>query len=35
LAQARIQNDIELLSQFKEVARDVLGVKRAHAVTTR
>ena len=33
MAQARIQNDIELLSQFKQVARDVLGVKRVHAVT--
>jgi TetR/AcrR family transcriptional regulator, transcriptional repressor for nem operon len=34
LAQARIQNDIELLRQFKRVARDVLGVKRAEAVAT-
>jgi len=32
MAQARIQNDIELLREFKEVAKDVLGVKRAHAV---
>jgi TetR/AcrR family transcriptional regulator, transcriptional repressor for nem operon len=32
VAQARIQNDIELLRQFKQVARDVLGVKRAEAV---
>ena len=29
LAQARIQNDLELLRDFKEVARDVLGVKQA------
>ena len=28
VAQARIQNDLELLRQFKHVARDVLGVKR-------
>jgi len=34
IAQARIQNDIELLRQFKHVARDVLGVKRAEAVAT-
>src|SRR6476620_5936886 len=34
VAQARIQNDIELLRQFKHVARDVLGVKRAEAVAT-
>jgi len=34
IAQARIQNDIELLRQFKHVARDVLGVKRAGAVVT-
>jgi TetR/AcrR family transcriptional repressor of nem operon len=27
LAQARIQNDVELLRDFKEVAMDVLGVK--------
>src|SRR2546423_1319622 len=27
LAQARIQNDLELLRDFKQVARDVLGVK--------
>jgi TetR/AcrR family transcriptional regulator, transcriptional repressor for nem operon len=33
VAQARIQNDIELLRQFKNVARDVLGVKRGAAVT--
>jgi TetR/AcrR family transcriptional repressor of nem operon len=29
VAQARIQKDLELLRQFKHVARDVLGVKRA------
>lgn len=34
IAQARIQNDIELLREFKEVARDVLGVKRARAVAS-
>jgi TetR/AcrR family transcriptional repressor of nem operon len=34
VAQARIQNDIQLLRQFKQVARDVLGVKRAEAVAT-
>jgi TetR/AcrR family transcriptional repressor of nem operon len=28
LAQARIQNDIEPLREFKKVAREVLGVKR-------
>ena len=33
LAQARIQNDIELLRDFKHVAMDVLGVKHAHAVS--
>ena len=33
LAQARIQNDIELLREFKHVAKDVLGVKHAHAVS--
>ena len=32
LAQARIQNDVELLRDFKEVAMDVLGVKHATAV---
>ena len=32
MAQARIQNDIELLRGFKEVAMDVLGVKRASAM---
>ena len=34
IAQARIQNDVELLREFKGVARDVLGVKRAQAVAT-
>jgi TetR/AcrR family transcriptional repressor of nem operon len=29
MAQARIQNDVELLRDFKNVAMDVLGVKRA------
>ena len=32
VAQARIQNDLALLREFKQVARDVLGVKRAEAV---
>ncbi|HEY4282602.1 MAG TPA: TetR/AcrR family transcriptional regulator [Chthoniobacterales bacterium] len=31
LAQARIQNDVGLVCQFKRVARDVLGVKPAEA----
>ena len=34
LAQARIQNDVELIRDFKLVARDVLGVKDAHAVSS-
>src|SRR5262249_4749766 len=34
MAQARIQNDIELLREFKQVAKDVLGVKRAQAVAS-
>jgi len=34
IAQARIQNDIDLIRDFKHVAREVLGVKRAAAVTT-
>ena len=34
VAQARIQNDVELLREFKHVARDVLGVKHAHAVSS-
>jgi TetR/AcrR family transcriptional repressor of nem operon len=32
MAQARIQNDVELLREFKQVAKDVLGVKRAQSV---
>jgi len=34
VAQARIQNDLDLLRQFKQTAWDVLGVKRAEAVPT-
>jgi TetR/AcrR family transcriptional regulator, transcriptional repressor for nem operon len=34
MAQARIQNDVELLCEFKDVAKDVLGVKQPHAVTS-
>ena len=34
IAQARIQNDIDLIRDFKHVAREVLGVKRAAAVIT-
>ncbi len=34
IAQARIQNDIDLLREFKNVAKDVLGVRRAQAVAT-
>lgn len=34
VAQARIQNDVELLRQFKHVARDVLGVKRGESIAT-
>ena len=33
MAQARIQNDIELLRGFKDVAKDVLGAKRARTVS--
>jgi TetR/AcrR family transcriptional repressor of nem operon len=33
MAQARIQNDVELLRQFKHVAREVLGVKSAPALS--
>jgi TetR/AcrR family transcriptional repressor of nem operon len=33
LTQARIQNDVELIRDFKQVAMDVLGVKQAHAVS--
>ena len=34
LAQARIENDVELLRDFKHVARDVLGAKHVHATTS-
>jgi TetR/AcrR family transcriptional repressor of nem operon len=34
VAQARIQNDMELLREFKDVARTVLGVKTADAVAS-
>ena len=34
LTQARIQNDVELLRDFKQVAMDVLGVKHAPAVSS-
>ncbi len=34
LAQARIQNDVELLRDFKQAARDVLGVKHEHAASS-
>jgi TetR/AcrR family transcriptional repressor of nem operon len=34
VAQARIQNDVDLLRQFKQVARDVLSVKRPEALST-
>jgi TetR/AcrR family transcriptional regulator, transcriptional repressor for nem operon len=34
LAQARIQNDLELLRDFKQVAMDVLGVKHADATSS-
>jgi TetR/AcrR family transcriptional repressor of nem operon len=34
VAQARIQNDVELLRQFKYVAKDVLGVKRGESIAT-
>ena len=34
LAQARIENDVELIRDFKEVARDVLGVKHEHAASS-
>jgi TetR/AcrR family transcriptional regulator, transcriptional repressor for nem operon len=34
MAQARIQNDIELLRGFKEVAMEVLGVKRTSVVSS-
>ena len=32
IAQARIQNDIELIRDYKHVAREVLGVKRTEAL---
>ena len=34
IAQARIQNDIDLIRDFKHVAQEVLGVKQAQAVAT-
>jgi TetR/AcrR family transcriptional regulator, transcriptional repressor for nem operon len=34
LTQARIQNDVELIRDFKEAAWDVLGVKQTHATTS-
>jgi hypothetical protein len=34
MAQARIQNDIALLRGFKEVAMEVLGAKRASAMSS-
>jgi TetR/AcrR family transcriptional repressor of nem operon len=34
IAQAKIQNDIELLREFKQVAKDVLGVRRVKAVAS-
>ena len=34
IAQARIQNDIDLIRDFKHVAREVLGVKRTEAIAT-
>src|SRR5262249_38186095 len=34
IAQARIQNDMDLIRDFKHVAREVLGVKRPEAVAT-
>ena len=34
LAQARIENNVELLRDFKQVAMDVLGVKRVHATSS-
>jgi TetR/AcrR family transcriptional repressor of nem operon len=33
IAQARIQNDIELIREFKQAATDVLGVKRTQTVS--
>jgi TetR/AcrR family transcriptional repressor of nem operon len=34
LAQARIQNDVELICGLKQVARDILGVKPTHAMSS-
>ena len=34
LTQARIQNDVGLIRDFKEAARDVLGVKQMHATAS-
>jgi TetR/AcrR family transcriptional regulator, transcriptional repressor for nem operon len=34
IAQARIQNDMDLIRDFKHVAREVLGMKRPEAVAT-
>src|SRR6185369_3811728 len=34
IAQARFQNDIDLIRDFKHIAREVLGVKQAQAVAT-
>ena len=34
LTQARIQNNVEVLREFKEVALDFLGVKEAHAASS-
>src|SRR2546423_538991 len=34
MAQARIQNDVELLREFKNVAKDVLGVKQVSAAAS-
>jgi TetR/AcrR family transcriptional repressor of nem operon len=33
VAQARIQKDIELLREFKQVAREILGLKDRESVT--
>jgi len=34
LTQARVENNVELIRDFKRVARDVLGVKQAHAISS-
>jgi hypothetical protein len=34
MAQARIQNDVDLLRNFKHVAMDVLGVKDVPAIAS-